>query len=109
MLLNGVAVAKMSQGLFEEAESSLKEALSRVSNNTFIHFDFHSLFSTNDTYPASSLFDLRSPNRLYFLRLPTSHQSPSDPDSLANIISVSYHLNRPQDVINRYMRLDSFP
>lgn len=31
-------------------------------------------------------------------------QAPSDPDTLANIITVSYHLQRPQDVINRYLK-----
>jgi len=31
------------------------------------------------------------------------NKSPSDPDSLANLITVSYHLQRPQNVINRYV------
>jgi coatomer subunit epsilon len=58
-LLNGLAVAKMHQNEWDEAEASLKEAITK---------------------------------------------SPSDPDTLANIITVSYHLQRPQDVINRYIR-----
>lgn len=31
-------------------------------------------------------------------------KAPSDPDSLANLIVVSYHLQRPENVINRYLR-----
>jgi len=30
-------------------------------------------------------------------------KAPSDPDTLANLISVSYHLQRPQNVVNRYL------
>lgn len=33
-----------------------------------------------------------------------NQQSPSDPDTLANIITVSYHLQRSNDVINRYLK-----
>lgn len=36
------------------------------------------------------------------------YQAPSDPDTLANIITVSYHLQRPQDVINRYLKYVRF-
>eukprot|EP00981_Chlorochromonas_danica_P007863 scaffold1885_cov161-Ochromonas_danica.AAC.6 len=57
-LLNGLAVAKMHLGLFDEAEVALKEAIAKA---------------------------------------------PADPDSLANLITVSYHLQRPQEVINRYL------
>jgi coatomer protein complex subunit epsilon len=57
-LLNGIAVAKMQMGLFEEAESALQDSLTK---NT------------------------------------------SDADTLANLIIVSHHLDRPQEVINRYM------
>lgn len=32
-------------------------------------------------------------------------KAPSDPDTLANLISVSYHLQRPQNVVNRYLSL----
>ncbi|KAJ1430982.1 vesicle coat complex COPI, epsilon subunit [Ochromonadaceae sp. CCMP2298] len=58
MLLNGLAVSKMHQMQWDEAESALKEAITK---------------------------------------------SPSDPDTLANIITVSFHLQRSQDVINRYL------
>lgn len=57
-LLNGIAVAKMQMGLFEEAESALQDSLTK---NT------------------------------------------SDADTIANLIIVSHHLDRPQEVINRYM------
>jgi coatomer protein complex subunit epsilon len=58
MLLNGLAVSKMHQTQWDEAESALKEAITK---------------------------------------------SPSDPDTLANIITVSLHLQRSPDVINRYL------
>lgn len=57
-LLNGIAVAKMQMGLFEEAETALQDSLTK---NT------------------------------------------SDADTLANLIVVSQHLDRPQEVINRYL------
>jgi len=31
------------------------------------------------------------------------NKAPSDPDTLANLITVSHHLQRPQNVINRYL------
>lgn len=58
ILLNGLAIAKMQLGFYEDAESNLQEALTKT---------------------------------------------PSDPDSLANLISVAYHLQRSSDVINRYL------
>lgn len=58
LLLNGNAVAKMSAGQFQEAETHLQDALNKDA---------------------------------------------SDPDTLANIITVSYHLDKPQEVINRYL------
>lgn len=58
VLLNGLAVSKMHLAQWEEAETALKEAITK---------------------------------------------SPSDPDTLANIITVSYHLQRSNDVINRYL------
>lgn len=58
-LLNGIAVAKMQMGLFEEAETALQDSLTK---NT------------------------------------------SDADTLANLIVVSQHLDRPQEVINRYLK-----
>lgn len=58
MLLNGLAVAKMSGGHFEEAETILQEALTK---------------------------------------------SQADPDSLANLICCSQHLNRSPEVIARYV------
>jgi len=57
-LLNGLACGKMQIGAFDEAESSLKEALTKT---------------------------------------------PNDADTLANLITVSYHMQQPGDVINRYM------
>lgn len=59
MLLNGVAVAKIHQAQYEEAEQLLQEALTKA---------------------------------------------PGDADTLANLIVVGYHLNRPADVISRNMR-----
>jgi coatomer protein complex subunit epsilon len=58
LLLNGLSVAKMNQGQFEEAETHLQEALTKA---------------------------------------------PSDPDSLANLIAVSQHLERSPEVVNRYI------
>lgn len=58
-MLNGIAVAKMQMGLFEEAETALQDSLTK---NT------------------------------------------SDADTLANLIVVSQHLDRPQEVINRYLK-----
>jgi coatomer protein complex subunit epsilon len=58
MLLNGLAVAKMHLGRFEDAESSLQDAISKV---------------------------------------------PNDADTLANMIVVSQHLQRPPDVVARYI------
>lgn len=57
-LLNGLAVAKMHAGSFEEAETHLLEAL---------------------------------------------RNAPLDPDSLANLICVSQHLDKPPEVVNRYV------
>lgn len=59
MLLNSLAVAKMHLSLFEEAETSLQEALNK---------------------------------------------SPSDADTLANLIVVSHHLHRSKEIINRFTR-----
>lgn len=56
LLLNGLAVAKMHLGQFEDAEARLQEALIK---------------------------------------------SPSDPDSLANLIVASQHLSRAPEVVNR--------
>ena len=58
MLLNGMASAQMSQGKFEQAESTLQEALEKDPNN---------------------------------------------PDTLANFVVVSQHLNKPQEIILRFI------
>jgi len=58
LLLNGLAVSKMHQAAFEEAETLLQEALGKA---------------------------------------------PSDPDSLANLIAVSQHLQRAPEVVSRYL------
>jgi coatomer protein complex subunit epsilon len=58
LLLNGLAVSKMHQAAFEEAETLLQEAIGK---------------------------------------------SPSDPDSLANLVAVSQHLQRAPEVIARYL------
>lgn len=58
LLLNGLAVAKMHMGLYDEAEVALKEAITKA---------------------------------------------PADPDALANLIAVAYHLQRAPEVINRYV------
>mmetsp|Transcript_36745 Transcript_36745/g.37398 ORF Transcript_36745/g.37398 Transcript_36745/m.37398 type:complete len:238 (+) Transcript_36745:3-716(+) len=58
LLMNGLAVAKMQQGLYEEAESHLQDALAKAQ---------------------------------------------SDPDSLANLVCVGQHLQRPPEVIARYL------
>lgn len=58
LLLNGLAVSKMHQAAYEEAETLLQEALGK---------------------------------------------SPSDPDSLANLIAVSQHLQRAPEVVARYL------
>jgi coatomer subunit epsilon len=58
MLLNGLAVSKMHQGYFEEAEANLNEALTK---------------------------------------------SPNDPDTLANLITVSHHLKKGDDIIGRLL------
>lgn len=57
-LLNGLAVSKMHQGLYEEAEANLQEALLK---------------------------------------------SPGDADTLANLISVSHHMKKSEDFINRLL------
>eukprot|EP01038_Epipyxis_sp_PR26KG_P008293 gene8293-11223_t len=57
-LLNGLAASKMHQNQFEEAESTLQEALTKA---------------------------------------------PGDPDTLANLIIAGYQLQRPPEVINRYL------
>ena len=36
-------------------------------------------------------------------------QAPSDPDSLANLIVVSQHLQRAPEIVNRYIRYDTLP
>eukprot|EP00602_Paraphysomonas_sp_CaronLab_P006060 CAMPEP_0185018718 /NCGR_PEP_ID=MMETSP1103-20130426/1390_1 /TAXON_ID=36769 /ORGANISM="Paraphysomonas bandaiensis, Strain Caron Lab Isolate" /LENGTH=300 /DNA_ID=CAMNT_0027548655 /DNA_START=60 /DNA_END=962 /DNA_ORIENTATION=- len=58
MLMTGLAVSKMHQGLFDEAETHLQEALNK---------------------------------------------DPSNADCLANIITVSYHLDKPPEVIARFV------
>jgi Flp pilus assembly protein TadD len=58
LLLNGLAVSKMHQAAYEEAETLLQEALAKA---------------------------------------------PSDPDSLANLVAVSQHLQRAPEVISRYI------
>lgn len=58
LLLNGLAVAKLHQGQYDEAESLLQEALTK---------------------------------------------SPSDPDTLANLICVCQHLGRETSIVSRYM------
>jgi len=58
LLLNGLAVSKMHQAAFEEAETLLQEAVGKA---------------------------------------------PSDPDSLANLVAVSQHLQRAPEVITRYL------
>ena len=58
LLLNGLAVSKMHQAAFEEAETLLQEALGKA---------------------------------------------PADPDSLANLIAVSQHLQRAPEVVSRYL------
>jgi hypothetical protein len=75
MLTVGLAVSKMHQGLWEEAETHLQQALTKVS------------------FISSSI-----------LIFPSLLQDSSNPDSLANMITVSYHLERPAEVINRMIR-----
>ncbi len=62
LLLNGLAVAKMHLGLFEEAETTLQDSLAK---------------------------------------------SAGDADTLANLVVVSQHLDRPPEVINRYLKYAS--
>lgn len=78
MLYNGLAVAKMHGGHFEEAEASLQEAITKVCSMVF---------------PGSCMIICA----LVF-------QAPGDPDTLANLIVVSHHLQKPENVINRYLK-----
>ena len=90
MLILGLAVAKMHQGNFEEAEVHLQEALNKVQCPLPLTPQF--------------LSRLVSYIWMYSCWLWRCSQDPSNADCLANMIAVAHHLGRPGEVIGRYVR-----
>ena len=135
LLLNGLAIAKMHQGQYAEAETSLQQALTKVTYTLvqtllftrfvflshfhasiifFFLFLFLFLFLSLSPFIPPLSFSLLSSHYislmlilLFILSILFScqhSQAPSDPDSLANLIVVSQHLQRAPEIVNRYIR-----
>jgi hypothetical protein len=105
-LLNGLAVAKMHQGQWDEAETALKEAIAKVRRRFRTALNSQTVLSSGCVWtyyccwkPLCQTYQLPPLNTTC-----RAKQASSDPDTLANLVVASYHLQRPQDVINRFLR-----